>query len=122
MPQAPSEEELASALVFWEQLIEDLERDFGLAVNDWHSYSRKAGWSLRVKKGDRNIVDLSPGAGAFMASFALGEKAMAAVRQEGRGPARCEEAGRGQTGRLRLTTAANLYQSSRVPASRASHG
>jgi hypothetical protein len=82
--QAPSGDQLASALgpalAHWERLTGDLASEFGLAIDDWHSYSRKAGWSLRVKKGDRNIVYLSPGAGAFMASFALGDKAMAVAR------------------------------------------
>jgi hypothetical protein len=80
----PSHEELAAtlgaALALWMQLTADLASEFALAVDDWHSYSRKAGWSLRVKQGNRNIVYLSPGEGAFMASFALGEKAMAAAR------------------------------------------
>jgi hypothetical protein len=80
----PSHEELASALgaslALWTQLTADLVSEFALAVDDWHSYSREAGWSLRVKQRDRNIVYLSPGEGAFMASFALGERAMAAAR------------------------------------------
>jgi hypothetical protein len=83
-PQAPSEEELASALggalSTWKQLLEVLRGDFGLQTTDWHSYSRKAGWALRVKKGERNIVYLSPCAGLFKASFALGDKAMTAAR------------------------------------------
>jgi hypothetical protein len=82
--RSPSDEELAAALgsagAVWERLLQDLSADFELTETDWHSYSRKAGWALRVKKGERNIVYLSPQEGSFLAAFALGEKAMAAAR------------------------------------------
>lgn len=84
LAQAPSDFELSQALggsrKLWDDLLAELSGSFGLATSDWHSYSKKAGWSLRVKKGDRNIVYLSPIEGRFMASFALGDKAMAAAR------------------------------------------
>jgi hypothetical protein len=35
---------------------------------------------MRLKRGERNIVYLSPGRGCFMASFALGDKAVRAAR------------------------------------------
>ena len=76
----PSEAELAEALGpskrFWDELA-------GGQAAEWNSYSSKAGWALRLKAGKRNIVYLSPGRGAFTASFALGEKAMAAARESG---------------------------------------
>ena len=82
---APSVDDVATALgparKLWDELLADLAGDFGLATSDWHSYSKKAGWALRVKRGERNIVYLSPFAGGFLASFALGDKALAAARE-----------------------------------------
>ncbi len=80
----PSEAELAEVLgpakAVWDQLLAELARDCNLTAKEWNSYSRKAGWTLRLKHGERNIVYLSPGDGYFMASFALGDKAMRAAR------------------------------------------
>ena len=41
------------------------------------------GWSLRLKRGKRVIVYMTPGTGQFLALFALGEKACAAAREAG---------------------------------------
>jgi hypothetical protein len=81
----PTDGELTAALgparVTWDQLLADLEREFGVNVHEWNSYSPKAGWSLRVKREQRNIVYLSPCQGCFRVSFALGDKAVQAARQ-----------------------------------------
>jgi hypothetical protein len=74
--------ELGPARALWDQLVAGLAND-GVDIQEWNSYSRKAGWSLRLKHKDRNIVYLSPSRGCFMASFALGDKAMKAARQTG---------------------------------------
>jgi hypothetical protein len=79
----PSEADLAAALgsakPAWDQLLAELSQELAL-TSDWHSYSPKAGWALRLKRGDRNIVYLSPGRGRFLASFALGDKAVQTAR------------------------------------------
>jgi hypothetical protein len=86
-PAAPTDAELsaelASSKALWDRLLADLARACNLTDCEWNSYSRKAGWSLRVKQGKRNIVYLSPGCGCFMASFALGDKAVQAARASG---------------------------------------
>lgn len=80
----PTQRELASVLgladALWRGLVADLKRDLKLDAEEWNSYSVKAGWSLRLQSKKRNIVYLSPGAGCFLASFALGDKAVAAAR------------------------------------------
>lgn len=80
----PTEKELAAELGaskdLWDQLLAELLTEQGLSEKEWTSYSPKAGWSLRLKAGQRNIVYLSPSHGEFMASFVLGAKAMDAVR------------------------------------------
>jgi hypothetical protein len=84
-PQKPTDAELAAALgaakALWDQLLAGLADEHSLTVREWNSYSRKAGWSLRLKHKDRNILYLSPREGCFFASFALGDKAVAAARQ-----------------------------------------
>jgi Protein of unknown function (DUF3788) len=84
-PGQPTEVELAATLgpakSTWDKLLAQLAQKCDLATQEWNSYSRKAGWSLRLKHGDRNIVYLSPGSGCFLASFALGDKAVRAARE-----------------------------------------
>ncbi|HEY3351696.1 MAG TPA: DUF3788 family protein [Polyangia bacterium] len=81
---APTDAELTAALgqarPLWDRLVATLTREHGVATHEWHCYSRQAGWSLRLKRGERTIVYLAPAAGAFRASFALGEAARAAAR------------------------------------------
>jgi len=70
--------ELGSAKALWDRLRE------GVAIEgEWHSYSKKAGWSMRLKSGARNVVYLIPGRGGFDVSFALGDRAVAAAREAG---------------------------------------
>ena len=81
----PTERQLASALgkadVLWHDLVTDLNRDLKLDAEEWNSSSIKAGWSLRLKLKNRNIVYLGPSKGCFLASFALGDKAIAEARK-----------------------------------------
>ncbi len=85
-PRRPTDSELATALgaskALWDELVADLAKQHKLA-REWNSYSKKAGWSLRLKRGDRNIVYLAPFQGCFRASFALGDRALQAARSSG---------------------------------------
>jgi hypothetical protein len=87
----PSERELAAALgstqSLWQSLIASLKRELKLDAEEWNSSSVKAGWALRLQLKKRNIVYLSPAAGYFLASFALGEKAVTAARKSELPPA-----------------------------------
>ena len=81
-PDAPSESELEAELggakALWDRL-----RTYVELPGEWHSYSKKAGWSMRLRSGNRNIVDLIPARGGFDVSFALGDRAVAAARKQG---------------------------------------
>jgi len=85
-PKKPTEAEVAQQLgpskALWDQLLAELAAENRIA-GEWHSYSRKAGWSQRLKLGARTILYLSPCQGTFWASFALGDKALKAARQSG---------------------------------------
>ena|SRR5271166_6100662 len=81
----PTEKELTSVLgsadSLWQELIIDLKRDLKPDGEEWNTYSIKAGWSLRLQLKKRNIVYLGPRSGCFLASFILGDKAVAAARK-----------------------------------------
>lgn len=84
-PRPPTDPELANALgtskKLWDSAIAELAAELGVAVQEWNSYSPKAGWSLRLRVKKRVILYLSPCQGCFRASFALGEKAVLAAHQ-----------------------------------------
>src|SRR6266498_838383 len=86
-PAPPSATELAAALgkssPLWERLIHELKTSRLIDGQEWHSYSKKAGWSLKLLRGERVILYMSPLDGCFRASFALGEKALQAARSSG---------------------------------------
>lgn len=67
----------------WTDLKDALARDCGPLDEEWSFAGQKYGWSLRLKRGQRAIVYLTPRDGDFLASFALGEKACAAARDAG---------------------------------------
>jgi Protein of unknown function (DUF3788) len=81
--ETPTEEDLSAALgnsyPLWKDLVADLKRELALDKEEWNTYSSKAGWSLRLQRKKRNIVYLSPAEGSFLASFILGDKAIAAA-------------------------------------------
>jgi len=78
--EKPSEKELAAALgpakALWDRLVAVLAGELEVADQEWKSYSLKAGWSLRLIRRKRVIVYLSPSRGSFIASFALGDRAV----------------------------------------------
>jgi len=71
---------LGRSLTLWDQLIKKLEKKGVIDNYDWHSYSPKAGWSLRVKLAKRTILYMTPQHGGFMVSFAFGDSAVQAIR------------------------------------------
>ncbi len=86
-PKPPTDAELTAALgparPLWDQLLTELAAELNLTIHEWNTYSPKAGWSLRIKRGDRIIVYLAPLQGCFRASFALGDKAVQAALASG---------------------------------------
>jgi hypothetical protein len=80
----PTEAELSAALgstaALWKQLVGWMAEQ-GVAIQEWNSYSPKAGWALKLKQKKRTIVYLGPCAGCFRVSFVLGDRAVAAARK-----------------------------------------
>jgi len=81
----PADEDLSAALgstrLLWDQLLGGLAAQFGLSDWEWTSYSPKSGWSVRVKKGKRNILYMAPCQNSFRVAFILGGKAVQAARE-----------------------------------------
>ncbi len=71
---------LGGAKPLWDQVVAELEREHGLKP-EWNSFSPKYGWSLRMKRKDRNIVYLGAYSGGFAAMLILGGKALQAARK-----------------------------------------
>jgi len=76
----PGEKELAVALgraaAPWRDLRTRVEDTCPPIAAEW---GFSTGWSLRLKRGKRVLVYMLPCEGHFLASFALGEKAVAAA-------------------------------------------
>ena len=83
--EKPTQAELSSALVtsseIWDQFVDWLAKEQGVAVQEWKSYSPKYGWSLRLKLKKRNIVYLSPCRDSFLVVFIFGDRAVKAALQ-----------------------------------------
>jgi hypothetical protein len=86
----PNEPALADALgrgfALWNELKEKLESKFDSLTFEWGFSSKTTGWGMRVKQKERVILYMTPCRGYFLASFALGEKAVKAAH-DGRLPA-----------------------------------
>ncbi len=79
----PTEEDLKVVLgkahSLWLKLQKYVESKFAPISSEW-GYSGKAyGWGLRLKSEKRAVLYMTPCRGYFLASFALGEKAVAAA-------------------------------------------
>ena len=61
-------------MTLWDSLIADLARDHGLEPEGW------VRTAMPLRKGKRRIVYLSPREDFFLASFALGDRAIAAMK------------------------------------------
>jgi hypothetical protein len=82
--KAPTEAEVDAAVgstaALWKELVEWMAEQ-GAAIQEWNSYSPKAGWALKLKQKKRTIVYLGPCDGCFRVAFVLGDKAVAAARK-----------------------------------------
>ena len=83
--EKPTPAELSAALgacsKIWNQFVDWFANDQGVSIQEWNSYSPKAGWSLRLKLKKRNIVYLAPCNQCFRVAFILGNRAVKAALQ-----------------------------------------
>ena len=81
----PTDADLARALgpakAVWDQCIAALAEQHGVNIQEWNSYSVKAGWALRLKHGKRTMVWMAPCNCHFRVMFILGDRAVQAARK-----------------------------------------
>jgi hypothetical protein len=81
----PRDDDLAATLgttfVFWNELKRLMASRFAPLSVEWEFTSKKTGWGLRLRREKRTILYMTPCRGYFMASFALGEKAVKAAHE-----------------------------------------
>lgn len=87
----PTQQEVSNVLgdvyAVWKQLIASISERFPPVVAEWGCSSAKTGWGLRLKGEKRTIMYMAPCKGFFLASFALGEKAVKLAYESGLPPA-----------------------------------
>ena len=80
----PTPDELAQVLgkshSLWNELQKEVCSLFSPALVEWGYASKSTGWGMRIKTEKRVIIYMTPCRGYFLASFALGEKAVRAAR------------------------------------------
>lgn len=74
---------LGDVYAVWNQLIASISEKFSPVVAEWGCSSVKTGWGLRLKGEKRTIMYMAPCRGFFLASFALGEKAVKMAHESG---------------------------------------
>jgi hypothetical protein len=83
----PTEGDLRTALgktyPLWNGLKERIASAFAPLTIEWGYSSKSTGWGLRLKTEKRAVLYMTPCKGYFLASFALGEKAVKAARESG---------------------------------------
>jgi hypothetical protein len=72
---------LGSTFVLWNSLKRLIASEFTPLSTEWGFSSKKTGWGLRLKMEKRTILYMTPCEGYFLASFALGEKAVKAAHE-----------------------------------------
>ena len=83
----PTEDQLKAALGKsykpWCRLREVIEKQFAPIASEWGFASKSTGWGLRLKAEKLAVLYMTPCKGYFLASFALGEKAVVAAHAAG---------------------------------------
>jgi hypothetical protein len=73
--------ELVSAL--WDDLKAHLASRYEPLTEQWNFSGKNYGWGLQLKQKKRPVLYMTPCRSCFLASFALGERAVQAAHQSG---------------------------------------
>jgi Protein of unknown function (DUF3788) len=66
-----------------EGLIASVSASYGLIDQVWNYAGAKIGWSMRLKRGDRIVLYVTPQDGRFLVGVVLGERAANAAQTSG---------------------------------------
>lgn|SRR5512144_1722907 len=72
---------LGSRASLWKEITRGIGEQHAPVTEEWVYAGKNYGWSLRLKQKKRAVVYLTPVAGGFRASFAMGEKAVRAAHE-----------------------------------------
>jgi len=72
---------LGPAIARWDTLVRRVGARFGPVTEEWKHPGAKHGWSMRLKRGGRNLVYLIPGNGRFLVALVFGERAVRAIHE-----------------------------------------
>ena len=79
----PEDDDLARTLedtfILWNEMKRLISFRFAPVTIEWGYTSKSTGWGIRLKGEKRTIMYMTPREGYFLASFALGEKAVNAA-------------------------------------------
>ena len=83
----PDAESLKAALgaagPLWEAILPFAASHWSPVEEEWAFSSKKAGWSVRLKRKEKIILYLIPQEGCFLVGFVLGDRAVEEARQAG---------------------------------------
>lgn len=74
---------LGGSAKLWYRVVDSMASRKPPIKEVWHFAGDALGWSLRLMKGERIILYLTPQAGQFLVGVVLGEKAVAAAHAAG---------------------------------------
>ncbi len=77
--EADLKEVLGKTYKLWCTLRDHVVEEYSPISPEWGYASKSTGWGLRLKGEKRAVLYMTPCEGYFLASFALGEKAVAAA-------------------------------------------
>lgn len=72
---------LGPAFARWNDLRRRVTAQPGDWAEGWGYAAKSTGWGLRIRRGARTVLYMTPQEGRFLVSFALGEKAVEAAHQ-----------------------------------------
>ena len=82
---------LGSSWPRWERLRASIRESAGPVVEEWKHYGARSGWTLKVLRGRRNLLFLTPLRGRFRLGFVFGDRAVDAAGECGLPAALVEE-------------------------------
>ena len=72
---------MGNSFVHWNQLKQVLAANYPPVSFEWGFTSKSTGWGMRIKHNERVLLYMTPCEGYFLASLALGDKAVKATQE-----------------------------------------
>ena len=79
--EASLKQALGESFAIWNELKKVLAANYPPVSFEWGFTSKSTGWGMRIKQKERVILYMTPCEGYFLASLALGDKAVKAAQE-----------------------------------------